>query len=320
VYPSHIRRICSNIHDLEKTAPAGVSVVCHPARDVPNRALRNLKLLAAALRSDWLVIHFELPDVIFFVLALRLIPWGRCRIATLDFFAGTPRPWTGWFVRRVDRLLVYFRDWSRYERALGIAGSRFQYIPFKVNSIERIRAAEIRDDGYLFCGGRSRRDFRTLFLAVEGLGIPVKIVTSPESELNRDGSTLRGLTPPAGVEIVQNEPSADFFIRTMAASRLVALPLVKGSDTQAGIGVYLQAMAARKCVIVSEGLGVSDVITDQAIVVPAGDPAALREAIRRAWNDADLRREYAGRGYEYAMRLGGEPELRRSILRALAVC
>ena len=41
------------------------------------------------------------------------------------------------------------------------------------------------------------------------------------------------------------------------------------------------------------------------------------EAIERAWNDEGLRRRYADAGYEYAQRLGGEDELRRSILGAL---
>jgi glycosyltransferase involved in cell wall biosynthesis len=56
------------------------------------------------------------------------------------------------------------------------------------------------------------------------------------------------------------------------------------------------------------------------LIVPAGDPDALRHAIERAWNDEDLRRRYADAGYRYAQPLGGEDELRRSVLAALPVC
>jgi len=96
------------------------------------------------------------------------------------------------------------------------------------------------------------------------------------------------------------------------------IPIVRDSTTQAGIGVYLQAMALGKCVIVSTSLGVSDVLTaSQAIIVPAGDVEALRAAIERAWTDAPWREGIALAGQRYALPLGGEDELRRSVLAAL---
>jgi glycosyltransferase involved in cell wall biosynthesis len=97
----------------------------------------------------------------------------------------------------------------------------------------------------------------------------------------------------------------------------VVIPIVPDSTTQAGIGVYLQAMALGKCVIASTSLGVSDVLTDQAIIVPAGDADALRRAIERAWNDDQYRARFAETGRRYALPLGGEDELRRSVLASL---
>ena len=77
-------------------------------------------------------------------------------------------------------------------------------------------------------------------------------------------------------------------------------------------------MAQRKCVIVSSGLGVSDVLTgNEAIVVPAGDVLALRNAIQSAWEDSALRNRYAEAAYNYAFPLGGEDALRRSVLQSL---
>jgi len=46
-----------------------------------------------------------------------------------------------------------------------------------------------------------------------------------------------------------------------------------------------------------------------AIIVPMKDPAALREAIRRAWEDDDYRRKIAERGRQFALSLGGEESL-----------
>jgi glycosyltransferase involved in cell wall biosynthesis len=119
------------------------------------------------------------------------------------------------------------------------------------------------------------------------------------------------------VELLCDE-RPEFFVESMAGARLVVLPLLKDAVTQAGIGVYISAMALRKCVIISSGLGVDDVLLDdQAMIVPAGDAAALRDAIRLAWESEEVREKYAGPAYEYAMALGDANNLRRSILEAL---
>src|SRR5262249_53078342 len=154
--------------------------------------------------------------------------------------------------------------------------------------------------------------FATLFAAIEPLGIPIKVVTSTEKEMNPHGSSLKGLQIPKNVEIFVQDQSAEFFVKTMAGARLVVIPIVRDTTTQAGIGVYLQAMALGKCVIISDSLGTTDVLTvGQAIIVPAGDAAALRSAIHRAWTDSEWRNQFAETGQRYALPLGGEDELRR---------
>jgi glycosyltransferase involved in cell wall biosynthesis len=75
-------------------------------------------------------------------------------------------------------------------------------------------------------------------------------------------------------------------------------------------------MALRKCVIISESLGVDDVLTE-GHHRPGRDAEALREAIQKAWENPALREAYAERGYQYALPLGGEDRLRQSILEAL---
>ena len=315
-------KITTDIAGLERVAPAGVTVVAIPRSLVASRWKRNFQLLISALGSRHLVIHFSLPEIIFFTTFLFLVPFHRCRITTLDFFAGdirpAARPLVRWSLSRVARFLVYFRDSSPFEQTLHLPASRFHYIPFKVNALELITAAKPHDGGYIFSGGRSRRDFATLFKAVGNLGYPVKLLTGEESDLAPHGSSLRGLTVPENVELLRNDSSMETFVRLLAGARIVVIPLLKNTRTQAGIGVYLQAMAARKCVIVSSGLGVSDVLSeDLAIIVPAGDADSLRTAIRRAWEDAELRERCAAAAASYALALGGEDHLRRSVLAGL---
>jgi glycosyltransferase involved in cell wall biosynthesis len=69
--------------------------------------------------------------------------------------------------------------------------------------------------------------------------------------------------------------------------------------------------------VISAGPGVSDLLRDEAVIVPAEDPVALAEAVRRLWEDDSLRARVAETGRRYALELGGEPELRLRILEAV---
>jgi glycosyltransferase involved in cell wall biosynthesis len=315
-------RITTDIAGLRSVAPPGISVIAWPASEVPARWKRNLLLLLSALRSDHLVIEFVFRDLAFFSFFLCIIPFHRCRITTIDFFAGRPRGWkmplTRWLLGSISRFVVYFRETSALERRFRIPRSKFQFVPFKINGLEAIRTTTPRDDGYIFCGGRSRRDFATLFAAVDGTGYPVKVIAGTAPELKANGTHLEGLRVPDNVEILTGDSSVECFLHWMAGARLVVIPILPDSLTQAGIGVYLQAMALRKCVIASSGLGISDVLKEgQAIIVPAGDAKALREAIQRAWQDRGIRERHAEAGYRYAFPLGGEDRLCRSVIEAL---
>ena len=314
-------RIATDIQGIERVAPPGISVNSFSRENFPARWPRNLRLLKAALRADYLVIHFSLVEVLFFATLLFVIPFARCRLVTLDFFVLSPawlQPLVRWSLRRTYKMLVYFRDSSRFQQIYDLPPEKFQYVPFKINQLESVQATQIRDEQYLFVGGRSRRDFKTLFEAVKCLPYPVKILTAKEPEINPHGSSLAGLNPPPNVTIFYNDTDTQFFLQLMSGARLVVLPILKESKIQAGIAIYLAAMALRKCVIISEAPGVNDVLLEgQACIVPPGDVAALRGAIETLWSDDALRQQYADAGYRYAIPLGGDDELRRSVLRAI---
>jgi glycosyltransferase involved in cell wall biosynthesis len=315
-------RIVSDIHGLERAAVSGVEVTTFSREQYPNRWLRNLRLLRRALGADYLVIHFSFLEVLLFNAILLVIPFQRCRVMTLDFFVSVPKPSLMPFIRfaldRTALLLVYFRDSSRFQQLYDLPASKFEFVPFKINAWELVQVAPVTDGGYIFVGGRSRRDFGTLFEAVKDLPIPVKVLTAREPDIRIHGSTMEGLTPPPNVTVSYNDSDASVFVSMMAAARLVVLPITKETRIQAGISVCLQGLALRKTVIVSEALGVSDVLVHgEVCIVPAGDVAALRSSIETLWNDAALRERYAEAGHRYAWPLAGEDELRRSIVRAV---
>src|SRR5277367_6333697 len=193
-------RVVTDIKGLERAAGPGTEVVVCSHQSCPDRWKRNFALLRATRSADYLVIQFSLIEVVFFAALLE-----QCRLVTLDFFVVRPPKWQlpviRWALGRVYKLLVYFRDSARLEAKYGLSRSRFEYVPFKVNSWELIREAVISDGGYIFVGGRSRRDFATLFEAVGDLPYPVRILTAHEPELLPHGSSLAGLQVPANVEI-----------------------------------------------------------------------------------------------------------------------
>src|SRR5437870_3664038 len=134
--------VTTNIAGLERVSPAGLTVRSYPPAQIPNRWLRNLRLYWSALRSDHLVIDFELWDVAFFAVLFSVLPARRCHLTTLDLFVGDPQRralrFIRWSLRYVDRLLIYFRDTGHFERLLGVPASKFRYIPFKINGLQRI--------------------------------------------------------------------------------------------------------------------------------------------------------------------------------------
>jgi len=299
-------------------AASAWTVCVHSAQRTPAAWKRLILLARDAIRSDYLVIHFEFAPVLLFGL---LLSFTRCRLVTLDFFIPVLKPWMrpliGVALRRVFRLLVYFRDASVFVERYGVEAAKFHYVPFKINAFPLIQAATPFDGAYVFSGGRSRRDFAALFSSLGELGYPCKVLVGAVSELSKHGSSLSALEPPPNVELLHDD-SAEFFVGCMAGARVVVIPLLRDAITQAGIGVYISAMALRKCVIISTGLGIDDVLLDrQAMIVPAGDRDALRDAIRLAWEDEAVREAYARRWYEYAIALGDAENLRRSVLAAL---
>jgi len=100
----------------------------------------------------------------------------------------------------------------------------------------------------------------------------------------------------------------------IARARVVALPLVAGRISASGIGTYLTAMLLGKCVIITEGPGSSDVLSDEALFVPPEDPEALATMIRRAWQDQSLREKTAAAGQLYAERCGNSADLYQRVL------
>lgn len=317
----------TNLPGLETVRREGVclSVVRHAdgAESLAARLRSYLRLLAC----DYILINCAPRELLRFCLLKLMLPHKRCRLVALDTVLPVPsrrslrdrlalRVKVALF-RQVSLFIEYFKDTRGYEEHFGIPREKFRYVPFKINRYEKVLETRTRDDGYVFCGGNTRRDFRTLIEAARRLPYPFRIVTMDDSVIRRHGSVLDVQSLPPNIEVVRHDGS-DSFLEHIAASRLVALPIVKDTISASGIGVYLACMALGKCVIISEGPAVSGVVPPgAAIIVPPEEPEALRAAVERAWTDDVTREQVAAAGRRYALALGGHQRLCESVVDVL---
>jgi hypothetical protein len=284
--------------------------------------LSAVRLFMATFRHDYILLNGQLRTGFILAFLKTLLPSHRARIILLDVLLPTPtgirgraKAWlVGRLLRRIHRIMLYYRNTDGWQHHYGIPAEKFGYIPFKLNSPDLIRASTPTDQGYVFCGGKTRRDFTTLFEAVRGLDIPVRVVTTSDRDIAPHGTVLDEDSAPDNVEIIRLDGSAEPFVQQMAGSRLVVQPIVP-DISGAGMSVYIMAMALRKCVITTTGPGAEDVLTGgEAIIVPAADPVALRSVIERAYSDPTYRAPFEESGHRYAIGCGEEQHLYHTIL------
>jgi glycosyltransferase involved in cell wall biosynthesis len=165
---------------------------------------------------------------------------------------------------QADRLLFYTRPGLEVAAALGLPRSRLRFVPLGV----RARVDEPKPPGqYFLAAGRDSRDWSTLAEAAKGLDVEV-VVTGPAMLPN--GGTLR-LAPQ-----VSGEP----FFALLEGAAAIVLPFSR-TDRPVGQLSMLAAMSVGRPIVATQSAGVEDYVTKETgVVVPAGDPTALRAALR----------------------------------------
>jgi len=283
-----------------------------------------VRLFFQSFRYDVIVLNSNTRRLLVLCLLRWVLPFNRCRLVPVDIHLTKP---VGWkqrlsarlkrlLLRRVDRFILYFTDLEGYDRFYGISRSRSSFVPFKVNCWETIPlASELSADGeYVFTGGRSFRDLPTFITAMRQALYPGLLLYQSAALMNKNGTELDLSDLPSNVRAEYHDGDDRTWIEYIRRAKLVVVPTLANSIYAPGLSVYLLAMALKKCVIITEGPATRGLLTDEAIIVPQDDPVALADAIRRAWEDDDLRERTANAGRRYAERLQGEPRLLADIV------
>jgi glycosyltransferase involved in cell wall biosynthesis len=160
-----------------------------------------------------------------------------------------------------------------FPRVWGVDPHRVVYQPFP-HTLGKYQGMPTHDDGYLFAGGNSMRDYDLLEEALQGTGTPTRMATSWKPK--------RGLP-----HLEARSTSHEEFMQLLANARAVVVPMRK-MVRSAGQQTYLNAMLLGKPVIVTEAPGVRDYIIDgvTGVIVPR-DVAALRAAILHVMDPAN---------------------------------
>jgi glycosyltransferase involved in cell wall biosynthesis len=275
-----------------------------------------------APKADLLMINCDIGLTLKVCAWLIARPWVRKPLVVVDLVLRRPKTLRArtakLLLRRVNLFVNYFEDITGYRQYYGIGADRSVFVPFKPNIRYRFDVEPNPDGRYVLCLGRSMRDYDTFLNAVGRLELPAAI-PAPDFEglrTHQSRFTIPLDRLPANVEVLVDDGSVESMLRMLESARIVALPILRSSLCASGISTCLNAMLMGKCVILSEGPGASDIMTDQALMCPPEDPEALAALIRRAWEDDALRLRTAETGYRYALGLGGEPELRQRVIDA----
>ena len=183
-----------------------------------------------------------------------------------------------WAIAAVDGPHVRYavlssKEVETFPQVWGVDPARVVFQPFP-NTLHGYRNMPTRDDGYLFAGGNSLRDYGLLEAALQGTGVPTRIAAK--------------WRPALALPHLQAAPTShEDFMSLLANAHAVVVPL-RQSMRSAGQQTYLNAMGLGKPVIVTEAPGVRDYVIDGVtgvIVPPAVE--SLRAAILHLMDPAN---------------------------------
>ncbi len=208
-----------------------------------------------------------------------------------------------WFLRKTKDTISRFLIWSSKQREIAI--NELGIDPNRIILIKRGTDQKFwkldSDKSDMICAvGMEARDYPTLVEAMRPLDIPLHIATGhSRGELFDTVKSLYTISDlPDNVDVGKKSL---FELRELyARSRFTVVSLIP-TDSDNGLTAILESMSMGKPVICTRVEGQIDVIQDgvTGIMIPQGDPEAMRKAITDLWNDPERCLKMGRKAQEY---------------------
>lgn len=167
--------------------------------------------------------------------------------------------------------------------------------------VDRFVPAPLVADGVIVSAGAASRDYPTLVAALQGLpDYHAELYASSRYKDAYRGGDAEEI--PAWVKFMPDTPYSQLAKRITENARFVVVPMVNTTQYGAGCTAVLEASSAGKAVIATQTMGTVDYVQDgiTGFLVPPGDSEAMREAIRKLWQDPALAHRMGQAGRKFA--------------------
>lgn len=184
-------------------------------------------------------------------------------------------------MRRIDRFVVHSRrEVASYSDWLDCPAEKFSFVPLQ-RPARPIEFAEDVAHPFVLSMGSAQRDYRLFLDVMAGLGYPTLVIAGPQA--------LAGLKIPSNVSVLDNLGIAE--CHALAQRARVNVVPTDNPATASGQISLLDAMMFARPTVATRSIGTEDYVEDgrTALLVPAGDHAAMREAISGLWEDTTRR-------------------------------
>jgi len=176
-------------------------------------------------------------------------------------------------VHGIDHITVpTISEMEYYNKLLGFPLDKITFSPLGwYDMVSTLDTSERETGNYVFAGGRSGRDYRTLFEAMSGL--------DGQLIVNARSFNMQGLSCPPNVKIHDFMPLREYYT-LMARAKFVVLPL-QDTPYAVGLGHIVQAMSAGKALVATRTASTVDYIENgqTGILVAPYDAHDMRSAI-----------------------------------------
>ena len=203
--------------------------------------------------------------------------------------------WKGYFagriLKRVDRFIVHSTSEIRdYGKWLGLEENNFTFVPLQRAQFDDVEPSPIPRP-YIVAMGSANRDYMTLVRAMLGTGIKTVIISK---------KTILDDLPEHPDLLKLSNLTMQECRNVLGGAELNVVPI--SAQTASGQVTFLMSMRAGIPTIATHCAGTVDYIQDgkTGILIPRGDPAALRQAVESLWQDKELRARIGSAGRDYA--------------------